>query len=350
MRQFASFVCFVILQSLLFLQCAEATHFRYGTYRWTRDPAVTGDSTGKTVIATVEQAYRMSYYGTLSVGQKQDITQDPYGDSERWWIWGDGTQSQVLLTVSSVNGASDWFVGTQTIKHTYTVAKRYLVYFQQCCRISSLMDGNNDRNARLEFSVDLTSGKPLYSVAATGLPIIPFTQSVTTTVRIPTTPSDNKQAVTFSFTKTGDGNAGSNGAAGDSGLYTQKPSGLTMQSDGTITWTPSTVGLFGIQVLFVCLLSFRVRLLSSPNRLSHIGPCFQVTMSDGVNYIVLDVILSVAKYSAAKPPFFVPDPSPPKNFFLGSEVSTIAICSFHHYTRELTWMLWLWQCSWSLMW
>src|SRR4051794_18458471 len=78
---------FVLLFCTFFTREAMATHFRYGTYSWTRESSVTGDPTGMTVVAYVEQAYRMSYYGQQSVGSVVDIW---YFDNSRGWNWGDG--------------------------------------------------------------------------------------------------------------------------------------------------------------------------------------------------------------------------------------------------------------------
>ena len=128
----------LLLVSLLMLQPEEATatHFRYGNITWER---VAGQP--YQIRFRVTQAWRRSFpsWGSPNVGATINTGTINTGS---------GTQN-ILLNVTSVNIAEDWFYGEYTFIKTYpSVAATYTASFNICCRVSNLSN-NNDLQARV---------------------------------------------------------------------------------------------------------------------------------------------------------------------------------------------------------
>lgn len=150
----------------------EATHFRYGTINWevTNVDPISGATT---VEFTLTQAWRSDFSNwNPQVGLPLN------GSTIGNIVFGDGTAQNLVLTVTSINQAENWFVGTTTFSHTYAQNQDFLVQWSRCCRISTLLDGNNDDQARIETLVTLTqpgnnspvaNALPIYNVQ-TGKP------------------------------------------------------------------------------------------------------------------------------------------------------------------------------------
>jgi hypothetical protein len=155
---------------------AHATHFRYGTMRW----EVTGENTANNTIdlkVTAEAAWRCTFYAAggcnvlpavVSTGQTVQL--------QRISPQTNLASAPLNLTISSRNQAEDWFVGT--LITSFTVNRTNLparVFWQGNARISTLRDGNNDRDFRVESIISADArptGGNAASPAASILPII----------------------------------------------------------------------------------------------------------------------------------------------------------------------------------
>jgi fibro-slime domain-containing protein len=273
---------------VLMPQVSEATHFRYGTYRYERK-SIGASGTPVVIEFYTEHARRWTYpaYPRRAVGDYINLSQ---GSTTRRWNFGDGTAANLEVKVESVNQVEDWFIATQTIQHSYPAQSTYTVTFSSCCRISTLRDSNNDERYYLSFDVDTRASSPAKSPSATGLPVVFFKQNTATATRLPVISSDPNNALTYELTPTGNG-------VGRSGLDTAKPSGLTLSSDGLMSWYPTIKGLYAVQL--------RIR--------------------DAYTYVVLDFILNVAEECSGSncnnAPLFDPPTAPTVTAYVGVERS-----------------------------
>lgn len=103
-----------------------------------------------TVKFTVNMAWRTSSYFSIynpaSIGSTVNVGSLAYGD---------GSYGTIMLTVTAINTAEDWFYGTATLTKTYTYATAsslYTAYWQSGARISTLQN-NRDGQMRLESIV-----------------------------------------------------------------------------------------------------------------------------------------------------------------------------------------------------
>ena len=111
---------------------ARASHFRYGSLTWR---TVATDPSNRTVEFKVSQAWRRSFGATsLTVGSTVVTDQLEFGD---------GTNSTVNLTVTSVDVVGDSFYGEATIAHTYAAVGDFRAYYTNCCRLSTLTNNSN---------------------------------------------------------------------------------------------------------------------------------------------------------------------------------------------------------------
>jgi hypothetical protein len=111
---------------------AHATHFRYGSLTWR---TVASDPSKRTVEFRVSQAWRRSFGATnLTVGSTAVTGQLEFGD---------GSNSVISLTVTSVDVVGDSFYGEATITHTYATTGDFRAYYSDCCRLSTLTNNSN---------------------------------------------------------------------------------------------------------------------------------------------------------------------------------------------------------------
>jgi hypothetical protein len=209
---------FLVVGMLSLTFDAGATHFRYGNISWTV-------GTNDTIIFQVSQSWRRTFFGAPTVGNFINTGTFNFGDG--------GSQS-LDIEVTSVNVTDDWFNGIATLKHKYVNNGTYTANWQLCCRISSLLNGNNDQNAINQSVVQVGNGNnsPISAVP----PFINFNQNSLTNYQLPGFDPDN-HTFTYSITPT----AGS-------GLPTTFPPGLTLSPSGLISWTPTVNGLYAINI------------------------------------------------------------------------------------------------------
>lgn len=155
---------------------AQASHYRYGNMSWQLVPGMPN-----TVDITVQQAWRANSFGAVpNVGDTR---------STGTLVLGGGLSNQsIVLTITSVNVADNWFFGTFKTRVTYPGPGNYPVYYGSCCRIGGLQN-NSSGNFRNETLITIGNGNsgPQSSIA----PIINMQQnSVNATFQIPATDPD----------------------------------------------------------------------------------------------------------------------------------------------------------------
>jgi hypothetical protein len=246
---------FLFLVLLLMSFNVSATHFRAGTISWT-------ETSTRVVRFDVVQSWRWSAFGNPALGTNVTIGAFSFGD---------GSSATLSLSVTAINTAEDYFVGTRTLTKTYAANGTFTAGFSDCCRISTLRDGNNDRS---ELNLVTVKTNTLNSSpTVNSLPIIPFQVNAVNTVAIPVSDA-NGHPFTFSVTP-----------ISQSGLVTAKPLGLSLSSSGVITWSPTISGLYALSV----------------------------TISDGIGTSVVDLILNVSANCNGcnnQPPDFQPSVAP----------------------------------------
>lgn len=124
----ASFIFLLVLST----NTAQASHYRYGSITWNRANDVT-----RTVSFTINQAWRRTYY-TVNFGDP--VTVGSTVNTQVALNFGDATaQVPIILTVTSVNLAEDFFTGTATINHTYSgVGNMFTASYLSNARLSTL--------------------------------------------------------------------------------------------------------------------------------------------------------------------------------------------------------------------
>jgi hypothetical protein len=133
---------------LFFSTDSFATHFRYGTLTYeVVSESGSGSTKQTTVKFTINQGWRSTFFffgspsGTVSTGTLN---------------FGDGGATSINLTVTAVNAAEDWFLGTFTTTHTYTGNVDVTAFMASGNRISTLQGGNADDLYRTEAVVTLS--------------------------------------------------------------------------------------------------------------------------------------------------------------------------------------------------
>jgi hypothetical protein len=185
----------------------------------------------------------------------------------------------------------DYFTGIFTTEYTLGVTTGvYELYYTMCCRISTLLNSNNDRSANL-FAVQA----PLEccSPRTSGLPRFYFEKNQPGNFKV-TSASPQNYVQTFRIS-----------TQSESALLTIAPTGspaLTLNAaTGFITWTPTVSGLYA----------------------------WQVMIDDGKSRVPLDVIFQVLDVCdpvacacvCPKPPFFIPATPVDQIFYRGVQKS-----------------------------
>lgn len=153
----------IFLLSLAFLLTgffAQATHYRYGTISWER---VLGGGGGNACVVevTVKQAWRASaWFGgapTLGVSTASTGSLLLYGYNNGLTSF-HGSNS-IVLTATSYDAADDWFFGEFTTTVTLpNCTDSFAFYYDGCCRISSLVNNNDDDYSAISIVTPYTSG------------------------------------------------------------------------------------------------------------------------------------------------------------------------------------------------
>ncbi len=214
--KFQLFKISMLLVSLLMLQPeeAQATHFRYGNVTWER---VAGNP--YQIRFRITQAWRRSYPAWSPPNVGATVNTGVFNT-------GYGSQS-ILLNVTSVNLAEDWFYGEYTFVKTYpSVNTNYNAFFDGCCRVSTLFNNGDDGyTVRTIVTVGNSNDAPVSTVPPfISLPI----NTAAATYQIPAT-DPNGDPFIFSLVPNGQFGSG-----------TVQPAGISVSSSGLITF--NTVG------------------------------------------------------------------------------------------------------------
>lgn len=197
-----------------------ATHDRGGSLSWQQ-------AGGNTIKFTLNTSWRRSYYSPLPVvGSVVALA----GGLPTLFNFGDGTSTgTVNATVTSVDAAKDVITTTWTVLHTYSLVRNYTASFENCCRLSTLTDGNNDTNFRFETIVNV--GSPYFNPPTTSLPPV-INLSVNQSAATFTVPAQafNNHIVTFRASTTA-----------ESGLVKPVPTGFNITSSGVITFNTNRI-------------------------------------------------------------------------------------------------------------
>ncbi|GAM21828.1 hypothetical protein SAMD00019534_050030 [Acytostelium subglobosum LB1] len=254
--------------------CTNATHFRFATTSWTPTAQY------NVINININLAYRLSYPAFANVTESvvlRGYNGKPYVGSDVGIVnFGDGSATaSPECIVTSVNKKDDWFTCYMTVVKTYpTVVKTYTIAFTGAARISTLLN-NHDANYRAQMTVTITPPPGVtYSSPVSGvLPIINVIKGVPNSFQIVSNNAPNVNNITnpLRFTLSNDALMGGGGQV--------QPQGLSVDyTTGWVTFTPASLGLYTTQI----------------------------TITNGVDYIVADFILN-SIVAPKSPPFFFGD-------------------------------------------
>ncbi|REK51821.1 MAG: hypothetical protein DWQ48_00160 [Bacteroidetes bacterium] len=254
---------FILFYFFLFSSMTElhATHFRGGNLNWQQ-------AGGNSITFTINTTWRYGFsWSTRAIGGTNNIGNITFGDA---------TSASVIATVNAVDIANDIIFMTWTFTKTYAAPGNYNVSaLNSCCRISTLLDNNNDKDYRLQTTVNV-GGPPFNNAPVSTLPRIvnlPI-NAIAATFTVPATDPDN-DPLTFRLATTT-----------ESGMPTISPAGFSLTSAGVATM--NTVG-------------------------RSIGQLFsmQIMVMDGKTRIPVDFLIQMVGQS--QPPQFI-SPTPANNF------------------------------------
>jgi hypothetical protein len=204
------------------------THFRYGTVDW-------HPGTGNTINFNLTQSWRYDFQwtsGTPVLGHTVTTGYNFEFDTTGMHF------AAINLTVTSIDTAQDFFVGTQTLSYTYPSPGSYTAFFENCCRLSTLQN-NHDQNFRNETLVDVGAGNspPVSSLP----PIVQVPANQNISFQIPAT-DPNGDPITYRLATSLEESGGTTGFV--------QPTGLAVSSTGLVTWHSGTLGqLFNAAVM-----------------------------------------------------------------------------------------------------
>jgi hypothetical protein len=215
---------------------AYASHFRYGTITW----SINNPAQPNVVTIRFESAWRLSFGWGVTVNPGATIHGSRFAPIEIFRTTGGfSTSVQPNYQVTSVNPAEDWFTAVAQVTVTLPAQNaEYTVRFANCCRISTLLENNRDRD--FIVTAGLTVRMPPQAInqppTASTLPIIVLARNESASFPIPAT-DPNGDAITFSVP-----------TGAQTGLVTTRPNGLSVSPTGVVTWTPTVNGLYAMQV------------------------------------------------------------------------------------------------------
>ncbi|MDQ6786687.1 MAG: hypothetical protein M3033_07730 [Acidobacteriota bacterium] len=200
-------------------QEAKATHLRGVTLSWTP----TGNPG--------EVEFRFLYSQRYSAGATTTIPID----------FGDGTSGNTTGTVTSINNAEDYYIADLKVRHTYSGNGPYIAFYQNCCRISSLVNGHDD-TIRLETTVTPRNGNssPVASIPT----VVTLPSQPLVTFSIPASDADGDR-LRYRLATAAEKGSGTN----------SNPTGLsTDPNTGLLTWNTAGLNiaagtLYSVQVM-----------------------------------------------------------------------------------------------------
>ena len=223
---------------------AEGSHFAYGTISWIY-PRANGP-----VYFNVEMAFRYGFFGNPRLGSSVNV-------GALYVPAASGTAYvSINHVVEELNTADDpdWFIGWTNMSYTPPAAtgKRFSVYYYNCCRLSNLLERNNDQNVYLYSEVDLNTRTR--SPITTGLPREYFLVNAPIGYNTPAVSPDGFglrfQLSTYALSDLPV--PVPCGQTGHAYPYTTclNAGALTIsQATGALSWTPRVAGLYALQII-----------------------------------------------------------------------------------------------------
>ena len=262
LRQLVISLAIVIAALASTASTAFASHFRYGTISWrVNDPV----NAPRVVTIRLDAAFRWSFsWSAGAVGYGGPVwpggTNPPVGyvvgaasslypgQSYTLQIWDATHTTQIAsipmyLTVTSTDSIND--IMTATFETTYTFpngSQNYIAEFHDTARLTTLLDGNGNLEFDLRSMVTVRTPPTAPNRAPVGatLPILSMQVGVPNSFLISAYDPDNDPIV-FSIPPTA-----------ETGLTATAPPGFSMNSAGSVVYTPPTnpsaLGLHAVQV------------------------------------------------------------------------------------------------------
>jgi hypothetical protein len=282
----------LLLCLLLVANNASATHFRYGTFRWEKNLAHPNPAEFK-VRVTYDVGARWSFpWGTVvstcppspfvPTGSTGTGNCPPVGATVNFGavVFNKPVKVNTATTatiasismspvVSSVISERDLFYGQFAFDLTFsTTSNPVQLDWTNCCRLSQILEGNNDQNWRMLTIIDAAPPNTK-SPISTSLPLITVTTGQTNTLFFPSQSFDNTinkfRISTFA----------------ESQLPKVVPTGFVLSTvtQGAATFVPPVSGLYAVQMMITSFDSNNVARSSVP----------------------LDLLLEAKPFSAANP-------------------------------------------------
>lgn len=230
---------------------AFATHFR-GVTMWYRVP----DPAHPNVVEVhVSATFRWDYsnwdptigtavnVGTLSINENPSLPTTFYNVS-------------LVIVAGQVNPVLDEFTGTSVLTVVFPTSPAtytYTVELAGSSRLSTLLNGNHDTpwKADLQIPVDMTAAHPNNSPVVNGMADIHVLAHQSTTFKLGSWDPDG-DPVTFRIASSTESSLVTPvPCAAGTGGSSQPPCVpiLTLQTDGTVTFTPDAEGIYALQVI-----------------------------------------------------------------------------------------------------
>ncbi|MES2795993.1 MAG: HYR domain-containing protein, partial [Bacteroidota bacterium] len=269
-RSIAISVC--LLFFLLTSFSSEATHFYGGQLKWQQ-------AGGNSIKFTITSTWRRDFPWPAPVGTNPIVGSVINTGSS--FNTGSGAPGGIIPmnpTVVSVNLTSNTINTIWEATYTYPTTGNFTTVWNLCCRISTLLNGNNDQPTN--FTTIVNVGPPFNNPPVSALPDVVYLSigQPAATFQIPANDPDGNN-LTYRLSTTA-----------ESGLVTVAPAGLTISSSGLVTF--NTVG----------------KLVTIPPQ--RFG--LQVMIEDGLTKTPVDMTIEMVGVS--QPPVFVlPTPLPPNN-------------------------------------
>ena len=187
LKQFKSVKSLLIICCFfLFTSSALASHFRYGDISYRVD---TNDPTGRTVIFKVNSGWRSTWTSSLNI----QLRFQPTGGGKAELI------GKIPENLTGSSNGVNYYTGE--ISYTFKTNGEYKVYYDSCCKISTL-ENNKDSLWYVYTKVNVGSGN---SSPVTSLPAVQYVQQNTIAkFNIPAVDPDGN-ALTYRLATNADG-------------------------------------------------------------------------------------------------------------------------------------------------
>jgi len=214
---------------------AHASHQLGGNISWVRDQTFQSTTDAKFNIH-IELPFRWDFPWAPAPRPPLNTTFSEDGTGFFHFTYGSPSQQKdVQFTVATISAQQNWMVGTGDTTITVPLSSLPITFgIQDCCRASTLADGNNDKNLQLATVITNASGATR-SPISTSLPRIYGQMNAPLSFPLPSISVDGLPNQ-FRFA-----------TSAESGLFTPAPSGFTISPSGQVNWIPAATGLYAVQ-------------------------------------------------------------------------------------------------------